>query len=110
MGCNKLGSSQGISSDVPWAWARRGLLEKYPRRPVSGWHLASENPSRVLVTNTRKGWGKVIMISQSVEISIAGGVEEMLHAYISGLFFFFFFFCNHAFIVSVTKSLMQCEL
>jgi len=50
------------------------------------------------------------MISQSVEISIAGGVEEMLHAYISGLFFFFFFFCNHAFIVSVTKSLMQCEL
>ena len=83
---------------------------------MSGRHLASENPSRLPVTNTREGWGKVTMISHGVEISIAGGVEEMVHAYISGLFFFFFFFffflffCNHAFIFSGTKSLMQCEL
>jgi len=48
------------------------------------------------------------MISRGVEISIAGGGEEMVRAYLLVvLFFFFFFFCNHAFIVLGTKSLMQ---
>jgi len=41
------------------------------------------------------------MISRGVEISIAGGGEEMVCAYILvGFFLFsFFFFCNHAFMV-----------
>jgi len=42
------------------------------------------------------------MISRCVEISIAGGGEEMVRAYLLGLFFFFF--CNHAFIVSRYKK------
>ena len=33
-----------------------------------------------------------MMISRGVEISIAGGGEEMVHAYLLGLFFHFSFF------------------
>ena len=42
-------------------------------------------------------WGKVTMISHGVEISIAGGVGEMVCGLSLGRFFHFFhFFCNHA--------------
>jgi len=48
------------------------------------------------------------MISRGVEISIAGGGGEMVRGYLLvGLFSFFSFFCNHAFIVLGTKSLLQ---
>jgi len=46
------------------------------------------------------------MISCGVEISIAGGGEEMVRAY-PLVVFFSFFFCNHALFVLGTKSLMQ---
>jgi len=36
----------------------------------------------------------VTMISRGVEISIAGGGEEMVRAISLGVFFFFFFFCS----------------
>jgi len=40
----------------------------------------------------RGGWGKVVIISQRVEISIAGGVVAMVRGLSLGLFSFFFFF------------------
>jgi len=40
----------------------------------------------------RGGWGKVTMISRSVEISIAGGGGEMVHVQSLARLFFFFFF------------------
>jgi len=46
------------------------------------------------------------MISRGVEISIAGGGEEMVRAYLLVLFFFFFL-SNYALFVLGTKSLMQ---
>jgi len=45
-----------------------------------------------------------MMISRGVEISIAGGGEEMVHAYLLGLFFHFSFFCNHVLFVSRYKK------
>jgi len=45
-----------------------------------------------------------MMISRGVEISIAGGREEMVHAYLLGLFFLFSFFCNNALFVSRYKK------
>ena len=52
------------------------------------------------------------IISCGVEISIAGGGEEMVRVLSLGWFFelFLSFYCNHAFIVLGTKSLMQREL
>jgi len=51
------------------------------------------------------------MICRGVEISIAGGGGEMVRVLSLGRFFLFFlFFCNYAFIVLGTKSLMQREL
>jgi len=49
------------------------------------------------------------MISRSVEISIAGGGEEMVRAISWAFFFLFFFslffsFCNHALFVSRYKK------
>ena len=46
-------------------------------------------------------------ISHGVEISIVGGVGEMVCAYllVGFFFFFFFFFCNHVFIVVRYKKL-----
>jgi len=43
------------------------------------------------------------MISRGVKISIAGGGEEMVHAYLFVIFFSFF--CNHVFIVLRYKKL-----
>jgi len=37
-----------------------------------------------------RGWGNVTMISRGVEISIAGGAEEIVRAYLLVVFFFFF--------------------
>ena len=55
-------------------------------------------------------WGKVTIISHSIEISITRGGEEMVCAYLLGLCFSFSFFsfsfCHPAFIVLGTKSLM----
>jgi len=48
------------------------------------------------------------MISCGVEISIAGGVGDMVRGPIFWLFLLFF--CNHAFIVLGTKSLVQRKL
>ena len=49
-------------------------------------------------------WGKGTIISHGIEISIAGGGEEMVCAYLLGLWFFFSFFfffflssCVHCF-------------
>jgi len=50
------------------------------------------------------------MISSGIVISIAGGVEEIVWAYLLVAFSLFLFFCNHAFIVLGTKSLIQREL
>jgi len=52
------------------------------------------------------------MISRGVEISIAGGVGEMVSGLSLGLFSFLFIFsiCNHALFVLGTKSLMQREV
>jgi len=44
----------------------------------------------------RGGWGKLIIISRGVEISIAGPVGEMVCGLTLGQFFFF---CTDAFIV-----------
>jgi len=52
----------------------------------------------------------VTMISRGVEISITGGGGEMVCGLSLDRAFFLFFFCNHAFIVLGTKSLMQREL
>jgi len=49
----------------------------------------------------------VTMISHGVEISIAGGVEEMKDVTLLSDFFFLFFFYNHMFIVSTIKQ-MTC--
>ena len=46
------------------------------------------------------------IISHGVEISIARGVGGVVHAGLLVVFFVFFFFCDHAFIVLGTKSLM----
>jgi len=60
----------------------------------------------------RGGWGKVTMISCSVEISIAGGGGEKVRAYprVVFLFFFPFFFVIMRYLFLGTKSLMQREL
>jgi len=47
------------------------------------------------------------MMCRGIEISIAVGVGEKVRVLCLGRFFFF---CNHAFIVLGTKSLMQREL
>jgi len=53
----------------------------------------------------------VMMISHSVDISIAIGGEEMVRAYLLVLFFLFFFsFCYYALFVLGTKSFMPREL
>jgi len=56
----------------------------------------------------REGCGKVTMISCGVEISIAGGAEEMVRAYLHTLFFLFFSFLLIIRSLCLgTKSLMQ---
>jgi len=44
------------------------------------------------------------MISHSVEISIAGGVGDMVHVLSLDPFFFFFSFCDPRFIVLMYKK------
>jgi len=66
-----------------------------------GGQRASEKEERWLNVNSYKslaswekrgGWGKVMMISRGVEISIAGSVGEMVHDHVMVTFFFFFSF------------------
>jgi len=56
-----------------------------------------QNRVCLLMWEKRGGWGKVMMISHGVEISIAGGGEEMVRVLSLVVFFFFsfFLFCNH---------------
>ena len=53
----------------------------------------------------RGGWGKVTMISRGFEISIPGGVGEMVR--VLSLICFFFFFVIMRYLFLGTKSLMQ---
>jgi len=53
----------------------------------------------------REGWIEVTMISRSVEISIAGGVEEMKDALTTVIFCsFFFLFLNHMHLFKVQRQ------
>ena len=84
---------QGREADRPQK-RREGGLMSTPRQWPS-WEM-------------RGGWGKVTMISRSIEISIVGGAEEMVRAYLSVVFFFFFlFFVIMRYLFLGTKSLMQ---
>jgi len=51
----------------------------------------TSTPRQKLSWGKRGGWGKVTMISRGVEISIAGGGEEMVRAYLMVVSFFLFF-------------------
>jgi len=68
---------QGGEADRPQKRRRVGLTST-PRK----WPLWEK----------RGGWGKVTMTSRGIEISIAGGGEEMVRAYPLVVFFFFFSF------------------
>jgi len=66
-------------------------------------------PRQQLSWEKRGDWGKVAMISRSVEISIAGGVVAMVRGlyFRPFFFFFFFFFLIMRYLFQGTKSLMQ---
>src|ERR1700712_1350377 len=50
-------------------------------------------------------WRMLTIISRGVEISIAGGVEEMVRGLSKSAFFFSFFFClNHLIFVLSTEA------
>jgi len=65
--------------------------EGRPRRKRRREDGLTSTPRQKPSWEKRGGWGKVTMISRGVEISIAGGGEEMVRAYPLVVFFSFFF-------------------
>jgi len=88
--CGVIGRTQ-LHEHVNDEWEQElqgGEADRPQKRREDG---LTSTPSQEASWEIRGGWGKVTMISRDVEISIAGGGEEIVHGLPLGHFFLSFF-------------------